>query len=78
MKRVSVDLVIDQWAFNDLLEAVGDLADTVDTQVIKGYLDDNIGLYLRPETRKSLSQDPNLLWDVYELLLEVQEQSREQ
>jgi len=72
MKEVIVKLTIDQWMLPDLITAVGDLADSFEDKVLKsvdGYL-------LQPYTRSVLER--GYLWDVYELLNDIDEQARNQ
>ena len=72
MKEVTVKLVIDQWMLPDIITAVGDLADSFEDKVLKsadGYL-------LQPYTRAALKS--GYLWDVYELLNDIEEQARNQ
>lgn len=72
MKTVTVKLTIDQWQLPSLVEAVGELADVFKDEILAspdGYL-------LQPETRAQIQS--GCLFDVYELLNEINEQSRSQ
>lgn len=77
MKTVTVKLTIDQWVMDSIANAVGELAD-----IEQSYRDDEeLGNspILRDLNHKSRSIIENgHLWDVYEILLAIAEQSRNQ
>lgn len=76
MKTVKVELTIDQWMFDGLVDAVGDLAEVAHDQSDNDALAVGMGAGLLPETRTTIEY--GYLWDIHQHLLDIQEQSRNQ